>query len=117
MNTETPPGPRPSAVGDLLREAGVAPWAGKDGVGQREAARLCGVSRTTIGNWMAPLGGEPRNYDPATLDMVAAGLRISRRRLGLAAAVDMGLLEPGDGCPRCADLREGLAALLARGQA
>ncbi len=83
-------------------------------IGVREAARLTGVSRQTISVWLGPVDGEGRNYNAGSLDAVAAGLGINRRRLGVAAAVDMGLLEPGDGCPVCAELREGLEELLER---
>lgn len=75
---------------------------------------MAGVSRQTISNWLSPVEGDGRNYNAGTLDSVAAALGINRRELGVAAAVDMGLLQPGDGCPSCAELREGLTELLER---
>lgn len=108
---------RDSAVGALLRAAGVTPFARRGdlhAIGVREAERVTGVSRQTISNWLSPLEPEGRKYNAGTLDAVASGLGINRRRLGIAAAVDMGLLEPGDGCPNCAELREGLTELLDR---
>lgn len=107
---------RVSAVGDLLRGVGVTNTNGRaaGAIGLREAERLTGVSRQTFSIWLSPVDEGGRNYNAGTLDEVATGLGINRRRLGLAAAVDMGLLEPGDGCPTCAELREGLADLLER---
>jgi hypothetical protein len=107
---------RESAVGALLRAVGVTATHGRapGAIGIREAERLTGVSRQTISAWLKPVEGDGRKYNAGTLDAVASALGINRRRLGVAAAVDMGLLEPSDGCPSCAELREGLTELLER---
>lgn len=85
---------RESAVGKLLRAAGVqknARLSDIDKLGIRDAARKTGVSRQTLSNWMRDLEpGERRQYDAMSLDLVASGLSINRRELGIAAMQDSG---------------------------
>lgn len=85
---------RESAVGRLLRQAGVEPRARRherDKLGLREAEQKTGVSRQTLSVWLRPLApGERRKYDARTLDLVSEGLGISRRALGIAAMQDAG---------------------------
>jgi hypothetical protein len=100
-----------SAVGALLRAAGVSPNARKadlHSIGVREAERMTGVSRQTISVWLRPVDPEGRVYTKATIDKVAAGLGIDRRQLGIAAVQDSGLLLDGSGCPSCDHYREAL---------
>lgn len=85
---------RESAVGRLLRDAGVTKYARQREpglIGIREAERRTGVSRQTLSVWLRDLeGGERRRYDAASLDLVAQGLGINRRALGIAAMQDSG---------------------------
>lgn len=85
---------RESAVGKLMRAAGVSPNARKSDlseVGLREAERRTGVSRQTLSVWLRDLEpGERRKYEAFTLDKVANGLGIDRRALGVAALKDSG---------------------------
>lgn len=92
---------RESAVGKLLRAAGVEPRARRDDLEKmtiREAERKTGVSRQTLHTWLRDLApGERRQYDAKRLDMVAEGLKISRRELGVAAMLDAGQVLAGSG--------------------
>lgn len=93
-------GGRESAVGRLLRAAGVQPRARRaelHAIGIREAERRTGVSRQTLSVWLRDLRpGERRQYDARTLDAVSHGLGISRRELGVAAMQDAGQVLLGD---------------------
>src|SRR5438128_5197471 len=89
---------RESAVGALLRAAGLRPHSRKadfDTIGIREAERRTGVSRQTLSMYLKPVGPEGRRYDPWTLDRVAHGLGVDRRALGVAAMRDNGVMLPG----------------------
>jgi len=83
----------------LLRQAGVAKYvrAGADQISIREAERRTGVSRQTLSVWMRELEeGERRRYDALSLDLVANGLKIDRRELGIAALKDSGHVVESD---------------------
>jgi len=97
-----PPGrtTRPSAVGALLRAAGLQPGSRRsdvDTVGIRDAERKTGVSRQTLSMYLKPVGPQGRRYDPWTLDRVAHGLGVDRRALGIAAMRDNGVMLAGTG--------------------
>lgn len=90
---------RESAVGALLRAAGMEPRSRKgdlDTIGLREAERRSGVSRQTFSIWLSDVGPEGRRYDKTTLDRVATALGIDRRKLGVAAMQDSGVVLPSD---------------------
>lgn len=92
--------PRESAVGALLRAAGVVPNARRSDlheIGLREAERKTGVSRQTLSVWLRDLeAGERRKYEAFTLDKVANALGIDRRALGVAAMKDSGQVLSGN---------------------
>lgn len=85
---EAESGMRESAVGRLLREAGVGP--GRDAeIGMREAERRTGVSRQTLAAWLAPIDPDnPIRHTKKNLELVARGLGIDRAALGMASMID-----------------------------
>lgn len=82
--------PRESAVGRLLREHGVG-GDGPDAITVRKAEQLTGVSRQTIATWLRPVDpAKPVRHTNKNLDLIANGLEIDRRRLGMASMIDNG---------------------------
>lgn len=62
---------------------------------QGDVERMGGPKKQALSYLLTKWTGA-RNVDPGTLEQLATALRISRRSLGRAAAVDMGLLPADD---------------------